>query len=38
MKSFHQLHFDSVDVLARRFTATDYIASRGIATAVYKSG
>ncbi|TAK70828.1 MAG: MoxR family ATPase [Betaproteobacteria bacterium] len=35
MKSFHQPHFDSVDVLARRFAAVDYIASRGIATAVY---
>ncbi len=35
MKSFHQLHFDSVDVLARRFAEVDYIASRGIATAVY---
>ena len=35
MKLFHQLHFDSVDVLARRFAEVDYIASRGIATAVY---
>ncbi len=35
MKLFHQPHFDSVDVLARRFAAADYIASRGIATAVY---
>ena len=35
MTFFHQLHFDSVDVQARRFAEVDYIASRGIVTAVY---
>ena len=35
MKSLHQPHFDSIDGVAERFAAVDYIASREIATAVY---
>lgn len=35
MKSIHQPQFDSVDSVAERFAAVDYIASREIATSVY---
>jgi len=35
MKSLYQSHFDSVDGVAQRFAAIDYIASREIATTVY---
>ena len=35
MKSRHQPHFDSVDVLSRSFASVDYIASRQIATTVF---
>ncbi len=35
MKSIHQQQFDSVDGVAERFAAVDYIASREIATTVY---
>ena len=35
MKSIHQPQFDSVDGVAQRFAAVDYIASREIATTVY---
>jgi MoxR-like ATPase len=35
MKSLHDAHFDSVDVVLSRLADVDYIASREIATAVY---
>jgi MoxR-like ATPase len=35
MKSLHDSHFDSVDVVLSRLSDVDYIASRQLATAVY---
>ncbi|MDZ4290609.1 MAG: MoxR family ATPase [Hydrogenophaga sp.] len=35
MKSLHQAHFDSVDLVAKAFASVDYIASREISTSVY---
>jgi MoxR-like ATPase len=35
MKTLYQPHFDSIDGLAQRLAAVDYIASREIATSVY---
>jgi MoxR-like ATPase len=35
MKSLHDSHFDSVDVVSSRLSDVDYIASRQLATAVY---
>ncbi|MCW5636534.1 MAG: AAA family ATPase, partial [Rubrivivax sp.] len=35
MKSLHDTHFESVDVIASRLSDVDYIASRQLATAVF---